>query len=398
MAKKRVKHKVRNKPRKKNKHITRFFILLVVFIALLYVAFQLAKSGDKEPKKTEHIAKVDKPQKPTKEKPQSPRNSSNIPSENQIYYFAEEFGIPKRLVNIENKKDYKNVHLPINPVTSDINYANFKLTQYLHSLGWDQISGKESNNQKVQTLTWFSRKDKIEYRFLVYLDTTNSYSPEKRKVSIIVKGFGTMPPAELDRWLRIEKPICYAVLPVSRVSRSNITSITGADFEALLQLPLEDPGFPAVFTPDYAIFGHFKDSEVITKLDGYFRLLPKASGVITHQGGLITTDSRIMPIILNYIKQKHLYFIDDKAIETSIAFAKAQEIVLTSYEKSITFNPALYKNDTNNAKLKNDIKAVSKDPLIITLQKPDTDTLDFVRKLIDVVEGMGMEIVPVSDI
>jgi len=399
MAKKKTSNKIRKRPKKKNKNITKFFLFLVAFIIVLFLALRLARPVSKKPIVEEKPATVtEKPQKTKSDRPLNPRRSLSFSAENQIYYFAEEFGILKRLVSITQKKESVEVHLPVNPATTDLNYTNFKLTRYLRSLGWEQISGKESNNQRVQTLNFATRKDKAKYSFLIYYDDSNSYPPQKRRVSIVVKGFGTMTSVELDKWLKVKESVCFAVLPVSRLSRTNILSIVNAGFEALIQLPLEDPGFPAVFTPEYAIFGHFKDSEVTTKLDHYFRLLPRASGVITHQGGLITTDTRIMPIILNYIKQKHLYFIDDKAIETSIAFSMAQDIVLTSYEKSVSFQPSAYKNDSNGAKLKNDIRSNGKDPLIITLQKNDDETFVFLGKLIEAVKSLDLQIVAVSEL
>jgi len=401
--KKKATNKTRKHVRKKSKKIQLFFLYFVAFIILLVIAIKLSKLSPKEEATpTPATKQVEKGQSPSTSdattKPRRDQNPKSLTMDEQVRYFAEDFGILGRLVTISNKKGHKEVQLPLNAATSDLNYANFKLSRFLTQQGWRQTSGRESTNLRVQTLTFTSPSNKEEYQFLLYFDQSGAYPLQKPKIAIVIKGFGDLKAKELERWLTVDANICFAVLPISRISRTNIVTITNNGYEALIQLPLEAPGFPAVYTPPYAIFANYRDSEVQRKLDHYYRLLPKARGTITSQGGLITTDTRIMPIILNYFKQKNLYFIDDKAIETSIAYTLAQEMVLTSYEKSISFNPAQYKNDTANARLASDIKRLTADPIIVTLQQPDDDTFAFLQRLITTAKGLNYDIVKVSNL
>jgi len=393
MAKKKATNRTRKKARKKYKKIQVFFLYLLGFIVLFVIAYKLSKLSPKEEVEKTPTATIEEPNRPIRN-----RNTRSLSSDQQIYYFAEEFGVLRRLVTIADKKSYKEVQLPVNAAITDLNYANLKLTRFLTQLDWRQLSGRESNNARVQTLIFTSAGEHEEYRFLIYFDQSGAYPTPKSRIAVVVKGFGELTGKDIQRWLTLDPNICFAVLPISRTSRVNILTITNNGYEALIQLPLEAPGFPAVYTPPYAIFADFKDSEVLKKLDQYFRLLPKASGTITSQGGLITTDTRIMPIILNYIKQRNLYFIDDKAIETSIAYSMAQEMVLTSYEKSITFNPSLYKTDTGNARLASEIRQLGKDPIIITLQQPDDATFDFLKRLVATAKAINYDIVRVSNL
>jgi polysaccharide deacetylase 2 family uncharacterized protein YibQ len=217
-------------------------------------------------------------------------------------------------------------------------------------------------------------------------------------MAIIVQGFGDLNAIEMERWLSLDNSISFSVLPINRVSRTNIQQIVNHNFEALIQLQLETPGHPIIPTESYAIFAHFRDNEVVSRLDQYFRLLPNASGVITHRGGLITTDRRIMPIILNYINDRDMFFIDNRAIETSIAFEMAQQMRIPSFERSITLNPNQYTNDNNNARLLSDLRGVNREPMIVTLNRPDDATYVFVQRLIEVVRNNGFEIVRVSEL
>ena len=322
---------------------------------------------------------------------------TKLSSREQLSHFAEIFGILPRLLRSTSRGGQIEVQMPVNFSAVDLNYTNFRLTQYLTSLNWRQISGIESANQNQQVLT-FLAPDELIYSIRLSYDRTGAYPEIRPKVAIVVKGFGRMNQNDLDRWLQLETNICYSVLPINRTSRMNIQQIINHNFEALIEIPLEDTGHPVIPSPDYAIFGDFRDNEVVRRMDRFFSLLPGARGTITHRGGLITTDRRIMPIILNYINDRNLYFIDDKAIETSIAFNLAQQMVMTSYEKSITFYPRDYQNDTNNQRLSADFRRVNRNPMIVTLQNPDDETFDFLQKLLTVINESGFQLVRVSEL
>ena len=371
----------------------RLFILLVfALIVLSFIIYKISKAETNPLLSMEINNRVS-------EETVIEIDANKLASREQISYFAETFGILPRLLRTVNRGEFIEVHLPINISAVDLNYTNFRLTSFLTSLKWKQISGTESTNQSLQVLT-FQAPDSLEYRFRIYYDRTDAYPAQRPKMIIIVKGFGNLNQHELYRWVSLEyKNVCYSVLPINRnTSRMNMNHIVNNNFEALIEIPLEDPGHPMIPSPDYSIFGEFTDSQVIRTLDRYFSMLPRAKGTITHRGGLITTDRRIMPLILNYIKERNMYFIDDRAIDTSIAYNLAQQIMLTSYERTVSFNPQNYLNDTNNYRLANDLRQFTRNPVIITLQRPDDVTYDFLLKLIRVASESGYEIVRVSEL
>jgi polysaccharide deacetylase 2 family uncharacterized protein YibQ len=302
------------------------------------------------------------------------------------------------LLRFDETADVTIVQLPVDIQTVDLNFTNFQLTRFLNKLGWAQVSGIESANQNLQTLTFVAPDKNAVYRFRIFYDRTGAYPQQLPKVSIVIKGFGSLSTNEMERWLSLDKNLTFSILPINRVSRMNMIAFVNNDFETLLELPLESPGHPVILTESYAIFAHFRDNEVIARLDQYFRLLSYVSGVITHRGGLIKTDRRIMPIILNFIRQRNLYFIDDRAIETSIAFELAQQMMIQSFERALTLNPVHYHHDNNNVNLLNDLRNINRNPMIITLNTPDDETFEFVQRLIVVLRDNGYELVRVSNL
>ena len=322
-------------------------------------------------------------------------NVTELSSREQIDHFISDFGILPRLVRFYNRTDFQEVSLPVNFSAVDLYFTNHRLTRYLTGLNWKQLDGTESSDGNSQILT-FIAPDEIQYRFRLSYDRSGAYPAIKPKLSIIIKGFGELPAEELERWLTINDNICLSVIPINRTSKMNMQRIVSNNFEALIEIPMEDVGHPVIATPDYAIFAHFSDKEVIRKLRRYFSLLPGAKGVITHRGGLITTDRRIMPVILKYIKDRNIYFIDDRAIETSIAFALAQQMMLNSFERTITINPDNYIN--NPRRLTNEIRSIDRNPVLLVFQKPDNETFEMLEVLINIVHENGFELVRVSNL
>jgi len=391
MTRKNVKNRTRKSISKKTGQGRKFLLLLLAFGILFLFTYLIGKFDEVD------IIKRQLQMNRVVVEPTVVVDANTLSPSEQVIHFGTTFGILPRLLRINRSNNIYTVQMPVNFSVVDLNFTNFQLTRYLTSLGWRQVSGVEPN-QNLQVLTFLSPVDSTTYRFRIFYDRTGAYPQQRPRIAIIVQGFGNLNAAELERWLTLNNSICYSVLPINRVSRMNIQQIVNHNFEALIELPLEDPGHPVIPTESFAIFAHFRDSEVIARLDQYFRLLPSASGVITHRGGLVTTDRRIMPIILNYIKERELYFVDNRAIETSIAFTLAQQMMIVSYERSITLNPSHYADDRNNVRLLRDLRNVNRNPMIITLQRPDDATFEFVQRLVNVAMNNGFEIVRVSEL
>ena len=368
-------------PRKKKRNSPRiFFLFLILVIIISFLLYRLSKFS---------MTTLDK-------EPQTEIDISSFNEREQINYFADFYGILRTLVRVTTRGEVQEITLPVDFNTVDLYLTNHRLTQFLTDLNWKFITGTESAEQNLQVLTFVSPGE-ITYRFRLIYASTTAYPAVKPKLSIIIKGFGSLGHDDLERWLGLDKRICFSVLPINRTSRMNMQSILNNEFEGLIEIPMEDAGHPFIPTPDYAIFAHYTDKQVVRKLNSYFSMLHGATGVITHRGGLITTDRRLIPLILGYIKAKDMYFVDDRAIETSIAFIEAQRMMLTSYEKSLTLVPSNYIN--NDRKLRADIQEIQKSPVIITLQKPDNETYELVLRLIRVVQqDLGFELVRVSDL
>ena len=379
------------KNRKREKPARVFLVLLASFIVLFFILFLLSRVN-----KDDFYL-----QKTTDNTLLTTRNTDTdiekaLTSREQISYFIDEFGVLPNLVRFTKRNDITDVQIPLDRAKVDLNYSNFRLTKYLGNLKWEQINGVEQTRTNSHVLTFYSPTDSLTYRFRLFYDSSNSYPEQKPKIAIIVKGFGTKTSIEQQKWLELDKEICYSILPQNRLSKMNMQVFINNGFETLLEIPMEDAGYPRVISESYSIFGHDKDTLVTKKMKKFYRLLPSVSGSITHKGSLVTTDRRIMPIILDFIKGKDIYFIDDKSIETSIAYIMAQEMLITSYEKSISLDIRSFTKEGYEEKILEDLKGLKKNPIIITFQKSDDQVYEYLVKLIEIIKRNGYELTRVS--
>jgi hypothetical protein len=398
MAKNDKKLKKQKKTHRKKGNTGRIFLLfLIAFVVLLFIGYRFSRTNVNQ-----RNINLEKSQGRVAENKISRSALRNMSPEEQIYHFAETNGILRSLVRISKNRDNFDVVLHINRAEADLFHINFQLTRYLTSIGWRQVSGTQPANQSVHILTFTPPGDKTEYRFRLSFATAGAYPPSNISVAIVVKGFGELRNRDLERWLQKNKKLCYAVLPINRHSRANIQNMVNRGFETLIEIPMENT---AGFQHPNAIMARFRNNEVTSKLDQFFRLLPNASGTISHGGSLVTTDERIMPVILNYIRRRNLYFIDDMSTNTSIAYTEAQKMMLVSYRKTITFNPTDFQNDDSNTRLTAAMRTLlnqkrannDRSPIIITINRPDDHTYYFVEKLQIVIKNLNLDLQRVSE-
>ena len=380
-------NKKTRKNRKREKPARVFLALFISFSVLFFTLFFISRTRNKDFYEQKRIETTD----PTVLNIDNNVVKVMTPRE-QISYFLEEFGILPNLIRFSNRNNMTEVQMPIDRAVVDLNYANFRLTKYLKSLKWEQISGVEQVRTNSHLLTFFSPSDTTSYRFRIFYDSSNAYPEQKPKVVIVVKGFGSKTRVDLQKWLELDCELSYSVLPKNRLSKMNMQVFVNNGFETLLEIPMEDAGYPRVISEPYSIFGHDKDTLVSKKMKKFYKLLPLVTGSITHRGSLITTDRRIMPIILDFIKEKDIYFIDDRSIETSIAYMMAQEMLITSYEKSIS--PDI--RSISEEKVLDELKNLKKNPIIITFQKADDEVYECLINLIDMIKKNGYELSRVS--
>ena len=140
---------------------------------------------------------------------------------------------------------------------------------------------------------------------------------------------------ELEPFLSLPIPVTFAVMPLRRYSRESVELIQKAKKYYIMHQPMEpvgdaDPGEGAIFT------GMSKE-EIYTLLDTNLATLGGAPGINNHMGSKATADGETMRTVLEYLKERNMFFLDSVTTGESVAGRIAAEISLPYAERNSMF-------------------------------------------------------------
>jgi hypothetical protein len=158
--------------------------------------------------------------------------------------------------------------------------------------------------------------------------------PTAPKIFIVIDDVGNSI-AELEPFLSLPMPVTFAVMPQRRFTRDSVELIQKAKKYYIMHQPMEpvgdaDPGEGAILT------GMSKE-EIFGLLDFNIATLGGAPGINNHMGSKATADIETMRAVLEYLKERNMFFLDSVTTGESVAGAIAAEISLPYAERNSMF-------------------------------------------------------------
>jgi uncharacterized protein len=153
-----------------------------------------------------------------------------------------------------------------------------------------------------------------------------------KKLVIIIDDVGNNLP-QLNRFLALNLPLTFAVLPGVSHTKASLAKILAAGHEALLHQPMEAEG--RLNPGPGAIMHGMNPDEVRTILAENLAQMPGVTGVNNHEGSLVTADPAIMAAVLDYLKEKKLVYIDSLTTAHSAVKAVAEAEKISIMERDV---------------------------------------------------------------
>jgi polysaccharide deacetylase 2 family uncharacterized protein YibQ len=163
-------------------------------------------------------------------------------------------------------------------------------------------------------------------------ETAPESEDERPRIAIIIDDAGY----DLDRaleMLNLRQTMSVSILPKLRYSRQIAEVAHDMGYEVMMHLPMEsgkklrrNPGF---ITPD------MMEKEMYWVIDNDLESIPYVSGVNNHQGSMMTRDRDAMVLVMKYLAEKNMFFIDSRTTSDSVAFQTAKELGLPAAENDI---------------------------------------------------------------
>ena len=194
----------------------------------------------------------------------------------------------------------------------------------------------------------------------------------------------------------VDAPLTFAVMPFRPFSRevAELASLFGR--EVLIHLPMEAESGEDFGAENVLLITADRDA-IAQQLDASLDAVPHAVGVNNHMGSRFTTDRAHMLWVLEYLKQKDLFFIDSRTTPHSVACEVAAAIGLRCAARSVFLD-----DSDDEPTIRSQIEALPKlahqqgDVIAIGHARPAT--VAALQAALPSVAGAGVQIVSASTV
>lgn len=154
----------------------------------------------------------------------------------------------------------------------------------------------------------------------------SSYAQKaETKLAIVIDDFGNSMEGS-EKILSLPVPLTVAVMPFMPTTKEDAQLAHKNGKEVIIHLPMEAKRGKASWLGPGSILSHLSDEEIKKRVEDAIADVPYAVGMNNHMGSKITSDKRIMRIILTACKQHNLYFLDSKTTSNSVVAEVATEL------------------------------------------------------------------------
>ena len=216
------------------------------------------------------------------------------------------------------------------------------------------------------------------------------------KVAIVIDDFG-YDGRLARRFLQIDAPLSYSVLPNGTFSKSIAQRVRRAGCELLLHLPMEPKGYPEVDPGIGALLTEMTDMELVAALRKNLDSLPQVKGVNNHMGSEFCENAKKLRLVMRELKNRGLFFVDSRTTSRTQAYRVAQEEEVLSAERNV-FLDNIQSTQAVRRQLKKLIQLAKLKGQAIGIAHPHEVTLKVLKEDIPKLSSKGVELVPVSQL
>ncbi|NOR53245.1 MAG: hypothetical protein GQ536_04055 [Candidatus Aminicenantes bacterium] len=244
-----------------------------------------------------------------------------------------------------------------------------------------QVEGKK---EKKLTILFSSRKEKIKEE------------EARNKVAIIIDDMGYSLKA-INDICSIDRPLTISILPFTPLATETAKIARQNNLEVMLHLPLESIYSDKGNDIEGIIHSRMSEEEIIRTMETNLAQVPFISGVNNHMGSKITANKILMPIILEQLMGKDLFFIDSRTSGRSIAYEVAISLGIPSAYRHI-FLDVQSDEDYIKGKLLELFRLAQKKGAAVGICHPTEETLRVLKENFHLVDKFNLQPVFASDI
>lgn len=218
----------------------------------------------------------------------------------------------------------------------------------------------------------------------------------RASMAVVIDDLGYGNDNLLEEFLALNYPVTFSVIPGYRGSRKAHDAVIERGKEVLLHLPMEPQGYPGVDPGKNPILVDLSEGEIRERLGKHLGSLPKVCGVSNHMGTLATQDPEVMKAVLKMIKERGLFFLDERTTPHSVGKKVAAEVGVVCLENNLFLDTGK-KDEKNVRKLfeKAEKIALAKGRVVV-IGHLNPGTLKVLKSKLPGLDKKGIKLVPLS--
>jgi polysaccharide deacetylase 2 family uncharacterized protein YibQ len=169
---------------------------------------------------------------------------------------------------------------------------------------------------------------------LIFEPQPQRFEDERPRLAVIIDDLGY--DLRVARsFIQLDLPLSFSVLPSAPFTKRIVKEANKAECELILHLPMEPKNYPSVNPGPGALYLSMDERGIRQTLDGDLREIEGVKGVNNHMGSSFTENTEKMLIVLKYLKEKELFFVDSLTTSRSVGFKLARKIGLPTAGRSV---------------------------------------------------------------
>lgn len=225
---------------------------------------------------------------------------------------------------------------------------------------------------------------------LLLLVCSSSFSAQ---VSLIIDDMGNK---RLDEEaFLLPTQVTFAILPNKYLSKVFSKRAAEQDREVILHMPMES--LARVNQEAGVLLSSMQPNEIIQTLKTALASVPHAVGVNNHMGSRLTQLSLPMSVTMQYLSKRGLFFVDSRTTRYSKAEQIAKKSGVLNTKRNVFLDHDLQQSKIDE-QFQRLISLARKHGHAVGIAHPHSETLNYLKRRLNNLEGQGVSLVKLSDV
>ncbi|MFC6458069.1 MULTISPECIES: divergent polysaccharide deacetylase family protein [Paenibacillus] len=155
-----------------------------------------------------------------------------------------------------------------------------------------------------------------------------------KKIAIVIDDLGNDMQGTKEI-MELPVPFTVAVMPFLPTTKRDAEWAHSLGHDVLVHMPMEPVKGKKSWLGPGALTTDLSDEEIRRRVIAAIEEVPYAIGINNHMGSKVTADKRMMRIVLEVCKEKHMIYLDSKTTPKSVVPMVAQDLNFRTLENNI---------------------------------------------------------------